>query len=131
MARRKTNTLTEVELEFMQVVWAEGEVTTEDVMAALGDKGRNLADGTVRKMLSILVDKAYLTRRRDGQGFVYKPAVGEAQAKKSMVTDLLKRAFAGKAPLMVAALMKSGDVHKGDVDEIRRLINQAEKGVRK
>ena len=127
MARRESQTLTEVELEFMQVVWAKGEVTTEDVMAALGGKGRNLADGTVRKMLSILVEKAYLTRRRDGQGFIYKPAVGEGQAKKGMVTDLLKRAFAGKAALMVAALMKSGDVHKGDVEEIRRLINEAEK----
>jgi len=35
VAPRKSRTLTQVELEFMQVIWACREVTTEDVMQAL------------------------------------------------------------------------------------------------
>ena len=35
MARRKTRTFTEVELEFMHVIWLGGEVTTEDVQGWL------------------------------------------------------------------------------------------------
>lgn len=124
MPRRRTRTLTEVELEFMQVIWGAGEVTTEDVMEALGAQGRDLSDGSVRKMLSILLTKGYLTRRRQGRSFLYKPTVEKAQATRRMAVDLLKRAFGGRAALMVAALMESSDVRSEDIAEIRQLIDE-------
>ena len=126
MPRRKTRTLTEVELEFMQVIWGAGEVTTEDVMNALRTQGRDLSDGSVRKMLSILVEKGYLTRRREGRSFLYKPAVGKDQATQSMAADLLRRAFGGRAALMVAALMEGSDVREEDIAEIKKLIAEQE-----
>ena len=52
MARRISPTFTEVELEFMRIVWPAGEVTTEDVLTALRKRGRDLSDGSVRKILS-------------------------------------------------------------------------------
>ena len=129
MARRKTRTLTEVELEFMHVVWDHGEVTTGDAMDSLRKQGRDLADGTVRKMLSILVTKGYLTRRKNGRGFIYKPKVGKGQATTNMVVDLVKRAFSGNASLMVAALIDSNAVRDRDIPEIKQLIaSYAEKG---
>ncbi len=67
MARRKSRTLTEVELEFMLVVWEAGEVTTEDVLAALRRQGRHLSDGSVRKVLGILLAKGYLSRKPVGR----------------------------------------------------------------
>ena len=77
-ARKRTPTA--VELEFLHVLWSKGEATTEDVMSALADEGRPLADGTVRKMLSILMDKGFVTRRKQGRGYVYRPTVGREQA---------------------------------------------------
>ncbi len=124
MPRRRTRTLTEVELEFMQVIWGAGEVTTEDVTEALGAQGRDLSGGSVRKMLSILVSKGYLTRRRQGRGFLYRSAVPREQATRNMAVDLLRRAFGGRAALMVAALMESSDVRAQDVAEIRQLIDE-------
>ena len=128
MVRRKTRTLTEVELEFMQIIWACREVTTEDVMEALRKQGRHLSDGTVRKMLSILVRKGYLSRRRQGRSFFYAPTVCKGDATRTMVVDLLKRAFGGRAALMVAALMDSQSVREEDLDEIKRIIAAREKG---
>ena len=60
MARRRSRILTEVELEFMQVIWSRGKVTTEDVRNALRHEGRHLSDGSIRKVLSILVKKGYV-----------------------------------------------------------------------
>ena len=127
MARRKGRTLTEVELEFMQVVWPRGEVSVEEVMGALADAGRDLSDGTVRKMLSILVDKGYLTRRRDGRGFLYRPVVGRDEANRSMIRDLLDRAFGDNAALMVAALFDARSVRRRELEKIKRLIADREK----
>ena len=67
MARRKTRTLTEVELEFMQVVWQLGECGTEDVRGVLRAQGRDLSDGSVRKVLSILTRPPTFTCRAAGR----------------------------------------------------------------
>ncbi len=131
MARRRSRTLTEVELEFMQIVWRAGEATTEDVMAALAGQGRPLADGSVRKILGILTDKGYLTRRRIGHAFLYTPTMPEASARRNLLADLLHRAFGGSAALMVAALMETDVVRPKDLEAIKHLIAKHEAEDRK
>lgn len=126
MARRKARTLTEVELEFMQIVWNRGQVTTEDLLEALRRQGRDLSDGSVRKMLSILVAKGYVSRRRRGRGFLYRAKVPKDRANRRMVRDLAKRAFGGSAALMVAALLDSRRVSGEDIRKIKRLIEERE-----
>ncbi len=129
MARRKARTLTEVELEFMLVVWAApDDVNSEDVMKALAKEGRKLSDGSVRKMLSILEDKGYLSRRKEGRSFYYRAEVPEDQANRSLVVDLLCRAFGGSAALMVATLLDSRKIGKKDLDKIKKLIAAKERG---
>jgi len=127
MARRKTRTLTKVELEFMQIIWKRREVTTEDIMETLAGKGRRLCDGAVRRMLAILVEKGFLTRRRQGMAFIYKPQVDEEQATKRIAKDLLERAFRGKASLLVAALLDSRSINRNDMEKIKKLIKDREK----
>lgn len=127
MGRRKTMALTRVELEFMGIAWSAAEVTTEDIQVRLSRKGRLLTGGSIRKILSILVRKGFLTRRQDGNTFYYKPVVPRETARKGLVMDLLERAFGGSAGLMVAALLQSEKVRREDVDEIKRLIATHEK----
>jgi len=128
MARRRSNTLTEVELEFMRVVWAQGEVGTDDVDHALREKGRDLADGSIRKILSILRKKGYVTRRRKGRGFLYRARVAEGQAGRGMVSDLLGRMFGGSASLLVASLLDSKSITRDELAEIKQLIAKRESG---
>jgi len=130
MPRRKSRTLTDVELEFMQIVWSKAEVSTEELRRALLKQGRDLADGSIRKVLSILVDKGYLARRREGRGFLYRPLVEKTQANRSMVRDLLKRAFGGSAALMVASLVDTRGIRKKDLEEIRKLLDEKDKGAK-
>jgi len=127
MGRRKSKTFTEVELEFMQIIWAAGEVSTEHVQEVLKERGRNLSDGSIRKILSILMGKGHLTRRRDGHAFFYKSTVHEGQAHNNMVQDLVKRAFGGSAGLMIAALFDGDGLNDRDLKEIKRLIAKHEK----
>jgi BlaI family transcriptional regulator, penicillinase repressor len=127
VGRRKSRTLTEVELEFMQIVWPEEEVSTEDVQKALSRQDRDLSDGTVRKVLSILMDKGYLIRRRQGHAFYYKAKIPEQEARQAMAQDLVKRAFWGSSALMMAALFERRAVSEPDLEEIKRLIAEHEK----
>ena len=122
MARHKSRTMTDVELEFMKVLWEEGELSTEQVQKALRGQGRLLADGSIRKVLSILVAKGYAARRAEGRGFLYRATAPIEQAQRSMLLDLAGRAFGGSAALMVAALLDTRSVRKGEIEQIKKLI---------
>ncbi|MBI5093335.1 MAG: BlaI/MecI/CopY family transcriptional regulator [Candidatus Hydrogenedentes bacterium] len=128
MARRKTKTLTELELEIMQALWERGDATVEELADIFADHGKPLAPSSFRTMLSILKDKGYVTRKRAGRGFVYQARVAAEKARKSILSDLISRVFDGSATDLVAALVRDGMVSADDLAKARALIRQTEKG---
>ena len=127
MARRKSRTPTELELEIMQAIWNEGEATVKDISDRLSQAGRPLALPSIRTMLSILQDKGYVKRRREGRGYVYRAVVSGDQARKRILRDIFERAFDGSASHLVTALVNAGMVSKKELEEARRLIEEREK----
>jgi predicted transcriptional regulator len=126
MARPRSRTLTDVELEFMEVLWDRGTASTEDVQAALGARGRELTGGSIRKVLSILMSKGYVARRAEGRSFLYRALVPRHKARRSMLNELLSKAFGGSPALMMATLLDADSVSAGDLEEIRALIEERE-----
>ena len=122
MARWKSRTLTEGELDFMRVLWEAGEATPEMIQNTLIDTGRTLTGGTVRNVLAVMIEKGYVTRRKKGKTYLYRAKIDEEHALKNMAQDLLKNAFRGSESLMIGALLKNSDVEKEELDEIERLI---------
>lgn len=127
MARRKTRTLTELELEIMRLVWGAEEVSVEDIESALDKSGRPLSQQSIRTMLAILRDKGYVKRRRLGRGYAYREAVKAEQAEKKILKDLIDRLYDGSASSLVATLVNQGMVSKEDLSEARRLIRKRER----
>jgi len=130
MPRRKTKTLTELELAIMQILWRKGEATVPEMQEALAAEGKPLAGPSVRTMLAILQDKGYAARRQDGRGFVYSAAVEKGEADRRILKDILDRAFKGSAAGLVAALVNARMVSKTDLERARQLIEEREKGGR-
>lgn len=131
MARRTTGTLTEVELEFMQILWLLNHAAPEDLQNALLERGRDLTGGSIRKMLLILMKKGYVKRVRDGKKYIYSPRVPQEQANRSMLTELMNRAFGGSASILVATLLSSSTVPEEDINSIEKLIAERKKEARK
>ncbi len=128
MARRRSKTLTELELEIMQPIWEAGEpIGVEDIRARLKEQGNVYAPATIRTMLGILRDKRYVTRKKSGRGFLYQALVNREKAQSGIVADLLHRVFDGSAAALTAALLGSGKVTKKELDAIQRLLNRDEK----
>jgi BlaI family penicillinase repressor len=128
MARRKTRTLTELELEIMQVVWKQEEVTVRELRDAFGKTGKPLASPSIRTMLRILQNKGYVTRRSLGRGYAYRAVVSAGQARGRILKDMIERAFDGSATSVVAALLNARMVRASDLEDVRRLIDEHEKG---
>ena len=130
MARCKSRLFTDVELEFMHIIWERGEATPDNVEKALLKKGRSISSGSIRNVLAIMMQKGYITRRKKGKAFLYKAKVHKDQARKTMIQDLLIRAFDGSESLVVAALLENRDISEDELDAIKHLINCQDRKVK-
>ena len=126
MTRYKSRTLTEAELEYMQILWTAEETHPDAVLEALHKRGRIVTGGTVRNVLITLMEKGYVTRKKIGNKFHYKAKVSEKMAKKSFVRDLLERAFNGSESNIVSTLLDVSKVSKREIEKIKQLITDYE-----
>jgi len=125
MANGKT--LTNVELEFMHIVWEHEPVSTEDIQQHLAAHGRDYTDGGIRRILSILMKKGFLRRTKQGRAFLYVSRVKHDEAADSMLGNIRERVFRGSIASMVSALLKS-DISSDELAVVKKLVEDAENG---
>ncbi len=131
MPGRRRRPLTELELEIMQIVWKHGEVTVKDLFEALREAGRPLALPSIRTMLSILQDKGFVKRRPAGRGHAYRATVSAHEGRRRILKDIIERAFEGSASSLVTALVNGELVSEKEIEEVKHLIEQHERGAQK
>jgi len=124
----KSRMFTNAEMQFMKVLWEKGEATPDEISDALAGIGRNLTYGTIRNMLVVMIEKGYVARRKRSKVYLYRAVVGEEEAKKTMLQDMLTRVFDGSESSMVATLLSAKDVRENELDEIRRLVDEEKEG---
>ena len=118
--RRKSTTLTELELEIMKIVWDHETVTVRDVYETLL-KRRKVAYTTVMTMMKILEEKKYLKKNQADRAYVYRPAQPRRQVIGALVRDFVNRVFNGSAEPLLVHLVEEHDLSKEDLAEIARM----------
>lgn len=123
---RQEPPLSRRERQIMDVIYARGEATALDVLAALPDPPSKTA---IRTLMRILEEKGHLTHRADGQTYIFRPIRPREHAAQSALSRVLDVFFSGSLEQAVA--MHLGDPATGlSDDELKRLaglIQQARK----
>lgn len=123
MARRKSPTLTEVELELMDVLWTKGNATVGEIVEALPEE--RLAYSSVLTMMRILEQKGYVTHEKESRAFIYRPLLDRRQAQKNVLGYLLKRFFNNSPELLVVNLLEHEEVGSAEIKRLKRLIEKS------
>ena len=118
--------LTDLQLSLMRVIWARGEAAVSDVHEAL-EPERGLALTTVATILTRLERAGLVSRRPAGRHYLYRALVSEEAVRRSMVSGLAERLFQGDVTALVSHLLDEGDIAPGDLDRVRRLIDQKQR----
>ncbi|CRL10380.1 BlaI/MecI/CopY family transcriptional regulator [Phaeobacter italicus] len=124
MRKKQDNPLlTEVELEFMTVVWETGGGTVREILAEL-NKRQERAYTSVATVLKIMEQKGFLTSERADRSLVYRPAVPKADYQKTTLKNLSSKLFNGAPAALVARLVDDEDVTDEMLVEMRALLNE-------
>ncbi|SMP12198.1 BlaI/MecI/CopY family transcriptional regulator [Shimia sagamensis] len=122
MARRRSEMLTDVELEFMIALWEIGTGSVRDIMGAL-DGEHQRAYTSVATVMKILDDKGFVTSDRKDRALVYSPAVEKGDYEGRSLKNLSKTLFGGTPTALVARLVDNEDLTDEMIQEIKEIID--------
>jgi predicted transcriptional regulator len=118
--------LTELQLAIMRVLWQRGEAAVSLVHEEATTE-RDLALTTIATVLTRLEKAGLVARRQVGRHYRYRALVSEEEVRRSMVSGLADRLFHGDVTALVSHLLAEGDIASGDLERVRRLIDQKQR----
>jgi predicted transcriptional regulator len=124
MSRPTSALLTDGELRLMRVLWEKGEATVSDVVDSLQARPKP-AYNSVLTLLRILEKKRYVTHRKDGRAFIYRPVIARADARRSALKTLVNRFFEGSPRLLMLNLLENEHLSPGALEDLRKRIEDA------
>jgi len=127
MARPASTQPTDGELEILKVLWRSGPVPLGQVCASLR-RERPVASTTVATMLQVMLGKGLVKRTRGPRGFLWSAKVSQEAAASRLLRKVLDHVFDGSAQRLVMHLLDEGKLSARDCQEIRRLLETADKG---
>ena len=116
---------TDGELAILRVLWTQGPSTVRQVAEKLGpDTGYT----TALKLLQIMTEKGLVRRDERSRTHVYETTYTQDQTERTLVSDLLDRAFGGSAAKLVLQALATSKTSPQELADIKRLIEKKRGG---
>ena len=119
---------TEAELEILNILWTTGPSTVREVHTALS--GKQTGYTTVLKQMQVMAEKGLLTRSDRFRSHVYEVRLPKERTQQLLAKNLLQRAFDGSTKNLVLGALSSQKVSSSELAEIRRMLDEFERGSR-
>jgi predicted transcriptional regulator len=124
--RKSPAGLTEMETEIMLVLWEQGPSTVAAVRDELAPS-RPLAHTTIITVLDRMCGKGLIRQvKRQARSKVYAPVLERTTVADRLLDNVRRRFFEGSSATMLAHLLKSGEVDRAELEELRRLLDQTD-----
>jgi predicted transcriptional regulator len=126
MSKNAAETLTRRERQIMDILHRRGHATAHEVLEDLADPPSYSA---VRALLRLLEERGHIKHVQDGARYVFSPAVGRGDARRSALAHVVHTFFAGSVEQAVAALVESpkSKLSREELDRLAALIDRAKK----
>lgn len=131
MARPAAEQPTELELQILKILWGKSPQLVRDIRDELAKLGRDIAHTSVITTLNTMVKKRIVIRKREGNAFLFSPRITREQVSRSVLGDIVNRVFDGSAKAVLLGVFEQNDIDRGDLKELRKLIDQRIKGTDK
>lgn len=120
---------TDAELEILSVLWSRGPSTVREVHEVVATR-KPAQYTTVLKQLQVMAEKGLVRRDESQRSHVYEAARPREWTQRQLAGDLLERAFAGSAGGLVMGALSARKASRRELAEIRRMLDEYEKGMR-
>lgn len=119
--------ITDAEWKVMQVFWERGASGLREIVEALA-AGSDWKPRTVQTLVRRLVAKGALAVvEENGREFRYAAVFSQADCQHDESQSFLGRVFDGRLVPFLAGMVEKEAISRNEIDEMRRLLDEAEK----
>ena len=118
---------TESELEILQILWEKGPSSVRTVNDILNEE-REVGYTTTLKIMQIMLEKGLVSRNTDSRTHIYDAGVFEADVQNQLLNKFVQTAYRGSASRLVMQLLGNHSASPEELDQIKHLIEELEKG---
>jgi BlaI family transcriptional regulator, penicillinase repressor len=122
MGKQQKVSLSGLEHRVMEIVWAHGQATAEQVRLELESESP-LKDSTIRTVLRRLEEKGFVTHEVDARTYVYRPAVEQQSAAVRAVRQIIDRFCGGSVETLLVGMVADRMVDEQQLKELADRIS--------
>lgn len=119
----KRKSLTKVEEEIMQLIWAQNEPRTVSQLIDLMEEPKP-PHSTISSIVRILEKKEFVDHKTYGRTHVYFPIVQKKDYTRFSLQRLIGNYFEGSTNELVSFLVKENDLKLKDLGELMEQLEQ-------
>lgn len=121
--KKRIPKIAESEWRVMQVLWAKGPQTANEVVGALSGEVK-WKPRTIKTLISRLVKKSAVKVTEEGYRYRYSAAVDESACVRSETKSFVRRIYQGAMKPALAAFIEDADLSDKEIEEIQKILNQ-------
>lgn len=111
------------ERQIVNLLYERGDMSVADLCETLPGQP---SGGAVRTMLKRLEEKGFVQRTDSPRGNLYSPALSDADARKNVLSEIVRVFFNGSPAVAASALLGMSDrLDESEIDEIEAMIAKA------
>ena len=123
-------TLSDFELEVMQLLWQQGESTAPAIHKIIAKK-RAVACSTVKTIIDRLEKKNAIERsRKEGRTIYFSPLIEKKQLRLPLIKDFINRVFLGNSKPLVAHILEEEKLTLEDIEYLESVLKERKKGLK-
>ena len=122
---KQNKLLTGLEQKVMNLLWDLEKAFVKELIEKWNEEPVP-AYNTVSTVVRILQEKGYVGHEAFGRSHRYYPLIEREEYQKRFMKNVLKNVFSGSLTSMVSSLVDNDDISNDELDEIRKLIDDAE-----
>ncbi|HEW3415786.1 TPA: CopY/TcrY family copper transport repressor [Streptococcus pneumoniae] len=115
--------ISDAEWQVMKIIWMQGEQTSTDLIRVLAERF-DWSKSTVQTLLSRLVEKECLTRKKEGKSFVYSALLTLDQSRDLLVQDIKDKVCSRRIRNLLADLIVECEFTQTDLEDLEAMISE-------
>lgn len=114
--------LTKAEEQIMQVIWSLKKAFIREIVDEMPEP--KPAYNTIGTFLKILETKGFLSRKKLGNTYVYKPIISQKAYTRASMNGFLGKYFEGSAEKLFSFMVREKDLNIEQVEDLMKKLKK-------
>ncbi len=119
----KSFSVTDLEREILNILWAEGQVTIRYLTDQIYDEPLDSNYATIQKTLDRMAAKELVTRKRIGRAHSFSATISRDEFIKANLQTLAENVCEGSLTPLISSMVNAKGLKKRDLEKLRDMIN--------